>query len=107
MIVFNLFLVSYLLIRIALGLFELRFLQMRQIFRLFIFLEVLIPIWALNGEIFLVENVKQAKLENQKLAEKIKQRLKENDIQQLLKNLTDEETERFRHETEVRFSRYQ
>ena len=102
MIVFNSFSVSYLLIRSVLGLSELRFLQMRQIFKLFIFLEVLIPIWALNGDIFLVENVKQAKLENQKLAEKIKQRLKENDIQQLLKNLTDEETERFRHETEVR-----
>ena len=107
MIVFNSFPVSYLLIRSALGLFELRFLQMRQIFRLFIFLEVLITICALNGDIFLVENVKQAKLENQKLAEKIQQRLKENDIQQLLKNLTDEETERFRHETEVRFNRYQ
>ena len=80
---------------------------MRRIFKILIFLEVLIPIWAFNGDIFLVENVKQAKLENQKLAEKIKQRLKENDIQQLLKNLTIEETERFRHETEVRFNRYQ
>ena len=75
---------------------------MHRISGLFIFLEILIPIWALTGDLFLAENVKLAKLENQKLAEKIQQRLKENDIQQLLKNLTDEETERFRHETEVR-----
>ena len=75
---------------------------MHRISGLFIFLEILIPIWALTGDLFLVENVKLAKLENQKLAEKIHQRLKENDIQQLLKNLTDEETERFRHDTEVR-----
>ena len=75
---------------------------MNRISGFFIFLEILIPIWALTGDLFLAENVKLAKLENQKLAEKIQQRLKENDIQQLLKNLTDEETERFRHETEVR-----
>ena len=74
---------------------------MHPIYALFIFLEVLIPIWALTGDLFLVENVKLAKLENQKLAENIQQRLKENDIQQLLKNLTDEETEKFRHDTEV------
>ena len=74
---------------------------MQRILRLYVFLEILIPIWAINGDIFLAENVKQARLENQKLAEKIQQRLKENDIQKLLKNLTDEETEKFRPETEV------
>ena len=74
---------------------------MQRILRLYVFLEILIPIWAINGDVFLAENVKQARLENQKLAEKIQQRLKENDIQKLLKNLTDEETEKFRHETEV------
>ena len=76
---------------------------MQRILRLYVFLEILIPIWAINGDIFLAENVKQARLENQKLAEKIQQRLKENDIQKLLKNLTDEETEKFRHETEVTY----
>ena len=53
---------------------------MHRISGLFMFLEILIPIWALTGDVFLAENVKLAKLENQKLAEKIQQRLKENDI---------------------------
>ena len=76
---------------------------MQRILGLYVFLEILIPIWAINGDVFLTENVKQARLENQKLAKKIQQRLKENDIQKLLKNLTDEETEKFRHETEVTY----
>ena len=49
--------------------------------RILVFLEILIPIWAISGDVFLAENVRQAKLENQKLAELIRQRLNESDIQ--------------------------
>ena len=63
--------------------------------RILVFLEILIPIWAISGDVFLAENVRQAKLENQKLAELIRQKLNENDLQQLLKNLTIEETKKF------------
>ena len=69
--------------------------------RILVFLEILIPLWAISGDVFLAENVRKAKLENQKLAELIRQKLNENDIQQLLKNLTIEETEKIYSENEV------
>ena len=72
--------------------------------RILVFLEFFIHTWALIGDIFLAEHVQQAKLENQKLLERIHQKLQQNDIQQLLKNLTDEETERFHRENEVNLS---
>ena len=72
--------------------------------RILVFLEFFIHTWALIGDVFLAEHVQQAKLENQKLLERIHQKLQQNDIQQLLKNLTDEETERFHRENEVNLS---
>ena len=94
MIIFNSFSVSCLSIQSDL-IFE------QKMRRILVFLEILIPIWAISGDVFLAENVRRAKLENQKLAELIRQKLNENDIQQLLKNLTIEETEKFHSENEV------
>ena len=94
MIIFNLSSVSCLSIQCD-------FIFRQKMRRILVFLEIIIPIWAVSGDVFLAENVQKAKLENQKLAQKIQQRLNENDIQQLFKNLAIEETEKFHSENEV------